>query len=65
MQDECSWLEEEMKSCNMTHKNWQGEVTHTVRDDAVVTIIRRLFVSIKAVINVLDIGVFLVSLFLC
>ena len=54
-----------MKSCNMTHKNWQGEVTHTVRDDAVVTIIRRLFVSIKAVINVLDIGVFLVSLFLC
>jgi len=65
MQDEYSWLQKVVKSCNMAHKNWQGEVTHTVHDDAVVTIIRRLFISINAVINFLDFGVFFVSLFLC
>ena len=54
-----------MNSCNMAHKNWQGEVTHTVNDDAIVTIIGRLFVSIKVVINVLDFGLFFVSLCLC
>lgn len=48
----------------MAHKNWQGEVTDTDHDDAVVTIIRRLFISFKAVINFLDFGVFFVSLFL-
>jgi len=49
----------------MAHKNWQGEVTHTDHDDTVVTIIRRLFISINTVINFLDFGFFFVSLFLC
>jgi hypothetical protein len=45
----------------MAHKNWQGKVTHTDHDDAVVTIIRRLFIFINAVINFLDFGLFFVS----